>query len=107
MFRLSRCLRACLRIRFLPISRDLWRFAAAQGGSFAWCDAPRGGTVLFTIAFVLLGVWVVSLSGIVPGGQLAHAFLLVGLMFLLLSFAKSRDAAGRSLHAPPGGHDHR
>jgi hypothetical protein len=62
--------------------------------------------VLFTLALAVLGVWLVSLSGVFPGGDLAHVLLLVGLMLLLLAFSKARDAAGRGPR-PPSGDVHR
>ena len=49
--------------------------------------------MLFTVAIVLLCAWVASLSGAFPGGDLSHVLLLVGLLLLLLTFAKRRDAA--------------
>jgi hypothetical protein len=64
--------------------------------------------VLFTIALVVLGAWVVSLSGVFPGGDLAHVLLLVGLMLLLLAFVKGREAALRRSRAPaPSSQDQR
>lgn len=50
--------------------------------------------MLLKAAIALLVLWVV---GLVYGiGQLVHVLLLVGLMLLLLSFARGRDAATRS-----------
>jgi hypothetical protein len=64
--------------------------------------------VLFTIALIVLGAWVVSLSGVFPGGDLAHVLLLAGLMLLLLAFVKGREAALRRSRAPsPSSHDQR
>ena len=73
-------------------------------------DKPRGqgGIVLFTIALIVLGAWVVSLSGVFPGGDLAHVLLLAGLMLLLLAFVKGREAALRRSRAPsPSSQDQR
>ena len=44
---------------------------------------------------LLLVLWVVGLSGLYPIGDAFHAFLLVGLLLLLLAFARARDAALR------------
>ena len=64
--------------------------------------------MLFTIALIVLGAWVVSLSGVFPGGDLAHVLLLVGLMLLLLAFVKGREAALRRSRAPsPSSQDQR
>jgi hypothetical protein len=56
-------------------------------------DAVREGTMLFKAALGLLVVWVLGLVFAV--GQIIHILLLVGLMLLLLSFAKSREATVR------------
>lgn len=47
---------------------------------------------------LLLVLWAIGLSGGYPIGDAFHAFLLVGLMLLLLAFARARDAA---LRQPP------
>jgi hypothetical protein len=47
-----------------------------------------------------------QLSGVFPGGDLAHVLLLVGLMLLLLASLKAGDAAGRGPR-PPSGDVHR
>jgi hypothetical protein len=50
--------------------------------------------MLFKVAIALLVVWII---GLIYGiGQLIHVLLLVGIMLLLLSFAKQRDAGIRS-----------
>lgn len=50
--------------------------------------------MLFKVAIALLVIWVI---GLIYGiGQLIHVLLLVGIMLLLLSFAKQRDAGIRS-----------
>ena len=50
--------------------------------------------MLLKAAIALLGLWVV---GLVYGiGQIVHVLLLVGLMLILLSFAKTHEAANRS-----------
>lgn len=59
--------------------------------------------MLFTIAIVLLIAWLVGLSGMFPGSGLIHVLLLVGLMLLLISFAKARDAATRGQGSPSDG----
>ena len=51
--------------------------------------------MLSTIAFVLLGVWLLGLGGVYDVGDLFHGLLLVGLMLFLLAFLRARDAALR------------
>lgn len=51
--------------------------------------------MLFTIALMLLAAWGIGMAGVYPIGQIVHVLLLVGLMLLLLSFAKAHDAAAR------------
>jgi hypothetical protein len=60
--------------------------------------------VLLTIAFVLLALWAVA--ALLPHGfgSIVHVLLLVGLMLLILAFAKGRDEA---LHGPRGGRNQR
>lgn len=54
--------------------------------------------MLFKAAIALLAIWLLGIFGVYHVGDLAHVFLLVGLMLLLLSMLKARDAALR----PPG-----
>ena len=58
--------------------------------------------MLFKAAFALLAIWLLGrlldIVGVFRVGDLVHAFLLVGLMLLLLAVAKAREAALR----PPG-----
>jgi hypothetical protein len=54
-----------------------------------------GGEMLFTVAFVLLILWLLGMAGVYPTGDLVHALLLGGLMLLLMAFLKARDAAMR------------
>jgi hypothetical protein len=55
--------------------------------------------MLLKAAITLLILWVV---GLVYGvGQIVHVLLLVGLMLLLLSFAKTHDAATRNQRREP------
>jgi hypothetical protein len=49
--------------------------------------------MLFKIALALLFVWGLGIAGVYAIGQIVHVLLLVGLMLLLLSFAKAHDAA--------------
>jgi hypothetical protein len=49
--------------------------------------------MLFKVALGLLAVWALGLVFAV--GQIIHVLLLVGLMLLLLSFAKGREATLR------------
>ena len=55
--------------------------------------------MLFKAAFALLAIWligrVLDLIGVDRVGDLAHVFLLVGGMLLLLAVLKGRDAAQR------------
>ena len=58
--------------------------------------------MLLTITLVLLMLW--GVAALVPHGfgDVVHILLLVGLMLLLLSFAKGRQQA---LHGPRGRND--
>jgi hypothetical protein len=49
--------------------------------------------MLFTVALVLVFAWALGVAGVYAVGQIVHAVLLVGLLLLLLSFAKAHDAA--------------
>jgi hypothetical protein len=49
--------------------------------------------MLFKIALALLIVWGLGIAGVFAIGQIVHVLLLVGLMLLLLSFAKAHEAA--------------
>ena len=51
--------------------------------------------MLFKTAFALLIVWLLGMFGVYRAGDLAHVFLLVGLMPLLLAVLKAREAALR------------
>jgi hypothetical protein len=51
--------------------------------------------MLLTIALALLLVWALGIAGVYAVGEIVHVLLLVGLMLLLLSFARAHDAAGR------------
>ena len=51
--------------------------------------------MLFKTAFALLIVWLLGMLGVYRVGDLAHVFLLVGLMLLLLAVLKAREAALR------------
>jgi hypothetical protein len=51
--------------------------------------------MLLTIALALLVIWAVGIAGVYAVGQIVHVLLLVGLMLLLLSFARAHDAAVR------------
>lgn len=51
--------------------------------------------MLFTIALLLLVVWVLGVLGVYAAGDLVHVLLLIGLMLLLLAVLRARDAAGR------------
>jgi hypothetical protein len=56
--------------------------------------------MLFTIALVLLGLWLMGVAGVYRIGDLVHVPLLLGLMLLLFAFLRARDAAAR--RAAPG-----
>lgn len=49
--------------------------------------------MLLTIALILLAVWLLAVGGVFSIGPPVHVLLLAGLMLLLLSFLKARDAA--------------
>jgi hypothetical protein len=49
--------------------------------------------MLLKIALVLLIVWALGVGGVYAIGQIVHVLLLVGLLLLLLSFAKAHEAA--------------
>ena len=49
--------------------------------------------MLFKIALALLVAWGLGIAGVYAVGQTVHVLLLVGLLLLLLSFAKRHDAA--------------
>ena len=51
--------------------------------------------MLFKTAITLLIVWLLGMFGVYRVGDLAHVFLLVGLMLLLLAVLKAREAALR------------
>jgi hypothetical protein len=55
--------------------------------------------MLFKAAFVLLAIWLfgrlLDMVGVYRVGDLAHVFLLLGLMLLLFAMLKARDAAQR------------
>jgi hypothetical protein len=51
--------------------------------------------MLFKIALALLVVWGLGIAGVYVVGQIVHVLLLIGLMLLLLSFAKAHEAAAR------------
>jgi hypothetical protein len=60
--------------------------------------------MLFKAAFALLALWLIGrlldMVGVYRGGDLAHGFLLVGGMLLLLAVLKARDAALRPPSPP-------
>ena len=56
--------------------------------------------MFFRISLVLLGAWLLGVLGVYRIGDLLHVFLLIGLMLLLLSFLRTREAATRR---PAGG----
>jgi hypothetical protein len=56
--------------------------------------------MLFKIALVLLVAWVAGTLGIYDIGEAVHALLLAGLLLVLLSFARARDAAAASRRGP-------
>jgi hypothetical protein len=68
---------------------------AVLAARFRGMDAAWETTMLFKIALGLLLVWVLGIAGVYAVGQIVHVLLLVGLMLLLLSFARAHDAAVR------------
>ena len=57
-----------------------------------------GGDMLVKLGLALLVLWLLGGVGLVPLGSLRHAFLLVGLLVLLLAFARARDEQMRRTH---------
>lgn len=58
--------------------------------------------MLFSIALVLLGAWLLGVVGVYNVGDLVHMLLLVGLMLLMLAFLRARDeAVRRAVGGPP------
>lgn len=57
--------------------------------------------MLFKISLLMLGLWLVGVSGLVAVGQAIHVFLLVGIMLLLLSLLRSRDEVARQARNGP------
>ena len=51
--------------------------------------------MLFKVALALLVAWGLGIAGVYTAGQIVHVLLLVGLLLLLLSFAKAHEAATR------------
>lgn len=49
--------------------------------------------MLFAIGIGLLVVWAIAVAGPFALGEIVHGVLLVGLLLLLIAFAKARDAA--------------
>jgi hypothetical protein len=56
--------------------------------------------MLFKIALVLLGAWLVGVLGVYDAGQMVHVLLLVGLTLFLLGFLHAREAALRRAIGP-------
>jgi hypothetical protein len=56
--------------------------------------------MLFKVAFVLLLLWLLGMTGLYQLGQFLHALLLIGLMLLMIAFIRARDAALRREHTP-------
>jgi|RhiMethySRZTD1v2_1073278.scaffolds.fasta_scaffold5585095_1 hypothetical protein len=54
--------------------------------------------MLVKAAILLLSAWLLGLLGLYRIGDVFHGFFLIGLMLLLLAFARARDAA---LRPPP------
>jgi hypothetical protein len=52
--------------------------------------------MLFKTAIALLAIWLLGMAGVYRGGDLAHVFLLTGLMLLFIAMLKARDAALRT-----------
>ncbi len=59
--------------------------------------------MLIKAGLLLLVLWVIGLSGLYQIGDAFHMLLLVGMLLLLLSFARARDEAMR----PPSKNDKR
>jgi hypothetical protein len=54
--------------------------------------------MFFRIALMLLVVWLLGIVGVYQLGEMVHAFLAVGLMFLFLAFLEGR----REIDTPAG-----
>jgi hypothetical protein len=78
---------------------SLWHLAVttfiAQLNDSRWSPLRLGGEMLFTIAFILLTVWLLGILGVYRVGDVMHVLLLIALMLLLVGFLKGRDAAAR------------
>ena len=53
--------------------------------------------MLLKAAFLLFGAWLLGIVGVYELGQFEHVLLLIGLMLLLVSVLKSRDAAAAAV----------
>ena len=73
-------------IRALLERLPVWRTLCRTTGPCA------GGAMFFKTAPLLI-VWLLGMFGVYRVGNLAHVFLLVGLMLLLLAVLKGRKAA--------------
>ena len=51
--------------------------------------------MLFKVALLVLGAWLVGVLGVYSLGDFVHLLLLVGVMLLLIAFLHARDAALR------------
>ena len=49
--------------------------------------------MLFKVSLILLVGWLIGVFGVYSVGRLHHVLLLAALMLMLLSFARTRDAA--------------
>jgi hypothetical protein len=57
--------------------------------------------MLFTLAVLLLGGWLIGVLVVPSAGDGVHVLLLAGLAFLLLAFLRAREAALRRLADRP------
>ena len=57
--------------------------------------------MLFKIAMLLLVPWLLGVVGVYRVSDLVHVLLLVGLMLLLLTFVRAREAAVRRSRGGP------
>lgn len=79
----------------VPPSADGTTAPSIASGYTRWLTAPW---LLFAAGVVGLIKWVVAM--LLGVGDIAHVFLLVSLMLLMLAGLKARDAAARSALAP-------
>lgn len=56
---------------------------------------------MLTSALLLLAVWAAGVLGLYEGGAAVHVPLLIGLLLLLISFLRAREASSRGGRSGP------